>query len=231
MNLWTLCQHPIAKREMRNLSKPCSGGGEMYKISLAHHSLTLSRSPLWKYLWHYLQFTPLLLWFYATIRLTLCIVWKYLTFTVVGIIANSLDNWTETHSVELRAFYQYDDVMCRHSVSEDDEVISWSEDGWIVTSVTSLSESGRAPSRSEPGRAGSDSGLLQQLPPRVKRARPGRGDQLGRLHWDTEGGAGGYQAEILIGFIFIISVYVCVQLISWWKYSFWVFYFVVINHV
>ena len=84
-----------------------------------------------------------------------------------------------------------------------------------MTSVTSLSESGRAPSRSEPGRAGSgsDSGLLQQLPPRVKRARPGRGDQPGRLHRDTEGGAGGYQAEILIGFIFIISMYLCVQLI------------------
>ena len=211
MNLWTLCQHPIAKREMRNLSKPCSGGGEMYKISMAHHSLTLSRSSLWKYLWHYLQFTPLLLWFYATIRLTLCIVWKYLTFTVVGIIANSLDNWTETHSVELRTFYQYDDVMCRHSVSEDDEVISWSEDGWIVTSVTSLSESGRAPSRSEPGRAGSDSdsGLLQQLPPRVKRARPGRGDQLGRLHWDTEGGAGGISGRD-IDWIYFYNFYVCV---------------------
>ena len=182
----------------------------MYKISMAHHSLT-AQQKFSLYLWHYLQSTPLLLWFYATIRSTLCIVWKYLTFTVVGIIANSLDNWTVTHSVESRAFYQYNDVMCRHSVSEDDEVISWSEDGWIVTSVTSLSESGRAPSRSEPGRAGSGSGsgLLQQLPPRVKWARPGRGDQHGRLHRDTERGAGGYQARILIGFIFIISMYVC----------------------
>ena len=111
----------------------------------------------------------------------------------------------------VEGFYQYNDVMCRHSVSEDDEVISWSEDGWIVTSVTSLSESGRAPSRSEPGRAGSGSGsgLLQQLPPRVKWARPGRGDQHGRLHRDTERGAGGISGSD-IDWIYFYNFYVCV---------------------
>ena len=139
MNLWTVCQHPIAQREMYQnfiaAVKCIKYPWHKWHITLSH-SISGTLSSL-----TYFHSTLLLLWlwFYATIRL--CVVWKYLTFTVVGILQTTLRLNCDTL---LRVFINNDvRLMWRCSLSSPavPGPWRWSEDGWMVTSVTSLSRS------------------------------------------------------------------------------------------
>ena len=105
---------PTSNSPARNVSKLYSGG-EMYKISMSHHSLSQHQWDTSSLTWLHSTLLLLWLWFYATIRL--CVVWKYLTFTVVGILQTTLRLNCDTL---LRVFINKvkwgwcDDALSRH---------------------------------------------------------------------------------------------------------------------